>query len=92
MLPTGSIAKGGQEESLPYLLPRIPYLRLRFTLRALGRARLPAYHGSLLRGAFGHALRRAVCVMGAEQACLSCRLRRACVHTRLFETFVEGEP
>jgi CRISPR-associated endoribonuclease Cas6 len=46
----------------------------------------------MLRGAFGHALRRLVCVMGREQACATCRLRRECVYTRLFETFVEGEP
>ena len=29
-----------------YLLPRLPYLRLRFTLRALERARLPLFKGS----------------------------------------------
>ncbi|HET9677541.1 MAG TPA: hypothetical protein VFP21_08575, partial [Solirubrobacterales bacterium] len=70
----------------------IPYLRLTFTLRALAPARLPAFQGSMLRGAFGHALRRTVCSMGPEQTCESCRLRRACVYTRLFETFIEGEP
>ncbi len=77
---------------LPYPLPRIPYLRLRCTLFARERAFLPVYKGSLLRGAFGHALRRAVCAMGPGQTCESCRLRRACVYTNLFETFVEGEP
>jgi hypothetical protein len=30
--------------------------------------------------------------MGPGQPCDSCRLRRACVYTRIFETFVEGEP
>ncbi|MGH9361467.1 MAG: hypothetical protein ACRD2T_06075, partial [Thermoanaerobaculia bacterium] len=76
----------------PYLLPRIPYLRLRCTLRALESAHLPPYHGSMLRGAFGHALRRSVCAMGPAQPCVSCQLRRACVYTRLFETFIEEEP
>jgi hypothetical protein len=75
-----------------YALPRIPHLRLRFSLRSLGHARLPPYKGSLLRGAFGHALRKAVCAMGPAQACGACRLRRACVYTRLFETFIDGEP
>lgn len=75
----------------PYLLPSIPYLRLRCTLVAREPAQLPAYHGSLLRGAFGHALRRAVCAMGPEQPCATCRLRRTCVHTQLFETFIEEE-
>ena len=75
-----------------YLLPVIPYLRLRVTMRAEDPAALPDYHGSMLRGAFGHALRRSVCTMGPRQPCASCRLRRACVYTRIFETFVEDEP
>lgn len=75
-----------------YRLPAIPYLRLSVTLRALAPACLPAFKGSTLRGAFGHALRRSVCAMGPEQPCESCRLRRACVYTRIFETFVEAEP
>ncbi len=75
-----------------YLLPVIPYLRLRVTMRAEDPAALPDYHGSMLRGAFGHALRRTVCTMGPRQACASCQLRRACVYTRIFETFVEDEP
>jgi hypothetical protein len=83
--PEGSAATG-------YALPRIPYLRLRCTLVARERAALPPYHGSLLRGAFGHALRGAVCSMGPEQPCASCRLRAACPYTRLFETLIEGTP
>lgn len=75
-----------------YVLPRVPYLRLAFELRAVAPAVLPAYKGSMLRGAFGHALRRMVCVMGPGQECGGCRLRRECVNTRLFETFIEGEP
>jgi CRISPR-associated endoribonuclease Cas6 len=76
----------------PYALPRIPYVRLRCTLAAVEQAMLPPFKGSLLRGAFGHALRRTVCAVGPEQECASCRLRRTCVHTRLFETFVEAPP
>jgi hypothetical protein len=78
--------------ALPYCLPPIPYLRLAFTLRACSQAVLPAYKGSMLRGAFGQALRRMVCVMGQEQECATCRLRRECVYTRLFETFIDGQP
>lgn len=73
-------------------LPVIPYLRLRLVLRAEEPAELPAYQGSMLRGAFGHVLRRLVCAMGPRQPCATCRLRRGCHYTRLFETFVEGEP
>src|ERR1700710_290738 len=76
----------------PSPLPAIPYLRLHLTLRALAPAHLPPYLGSMLRGAFGHALRRTVCAMGPEQPCESCRLRQACVSPRIFETFIEGEP
>jgi hypothetical protein len=83
--------RNGAREAL-YALPAISYLRLRCTLSALDHARLPGYKGSLLRGAFGHALRALVCTFGPAQACDSCRLRAACVHTRLFETFVEDEP
>lgn len=75
-----------------YALPRIPYLRLRFVLRSVERAVLPPFKGSLLRGAFGHAFRRATCSMGPGHSCRECPLRRACLYTRLFETFVEGEP
>lgn len=74
------------------MLPAIPYLRLRHTLRALAPAHLPPFKGSMLRGAFGHALRRSVCAMGPDQPCESCRLRRACVYTRIFETFIEDTP
>ena len=75
-----------------YPLPRIPYVRLRTTLRADQPASLPAYTGSTLRGAFGHALRKLVCVMGPDQPCVDCLLRRTCHYTRLFETSIEGEP
>jgi hypothetical protein len=43
---------------MSYPLPAIPYLRLRLALRAEEPASLPPYHGSMLRGAFGHMLRR----------------------------------
>ena len=74
------------------MLPAIPYLRLRTTLSAEEPAVLPPFLGSTLRGAFGHALRRMVCVMGPEQACVDCGLRQACSYTRIFEPYVEGEP
>jgi hypothetical protein len=87
-------ASDGSERLIPcaYSLPRIPFLRLRCTLVAGEAARLPPYHGSLLRGAFGHALRAAVCSMGPAQECATCRLRAACAYTRVFETLVEGAP
>lgn len=80
------------EPGSAYALPRIPYLRLRFVLRSVEPAVLPPFKGSLLRGAFGHALRRATCSMGPGHECCDCLLRRACLYTRLFETFIEDEP
>lgn len=73
-------------------LPEIPYLRLRAQFRSLGETRLPAFKGSMFRGAFGRALRAAVCAMGPGQACESCSLGGPCVYTRIFETFVDGRP
>ena len=69
----------------------MPYLRLRCTLRAEEEALLPSFKGSMLRGAFGRALRKALCVMRQGQMCEACGLRSACLYTRLFETFIEGE-
>ncbi len=73
----------------PYALPPLPYLRLRIALRALEPARLPPFLGSLLRGTFGHALRRSVCTVGPGQECSSCRLRRECAYARVFESPIE---
>jgi hypothetical protein len=75
-----------------YVLPRLPYLRLRFVLRAERAATLVPFHGSMLRGAFGHALRQVACTMGPEQPCDSCRLRRTCAYPWIFETWIEGTP
>ena len=73
-------------------IPSLSWLRLRFRLRALESGRLPRFKGSMLRGAFGHALRQTVCVMPRGQQCVSCSLRGECLNTRLFETYIDGEP
>ncbi|MCA9741383.1 CRISPR system precrRNA processing endoribonuclease RAMP protein Cas6 [candidate division KSB1 bacterium] len=75
-----------------YVFPVIPYLKLRFQLRSLRAADLPGYKGSLLRGAFGHALRRSVCVMPPKQLCENCMLRSQCAYPQLFETFISKDP
>lgn len=77
---------------MTYAIPTLPYLRLRCTLRAEEEALLPSFKGSMLRGAFGRALRKAACAMGPRQDCETCGLRGACLYTRLFETFIDGEP
>lgn len=46
--------------------------------------RLPDYAGSMLRGAFGHALRSIGCIT-QEKDCTRCPLRRDCPYALLFE-------
>jgi hypothetical protein len=77
---------------MPYQLPDIPFLKLRFRFTSEGDCTLPLFKGSMLRGAFGHALKKTVCVMGSGQPCNSCLLRPQCAYTRIFETFTEEEP
>lgn len=47
--------------------------------------RPPEFAGSMLRGAFGAALKRLVCVMRLRD-CTGCPLEHACVYTTVFET------
>jgi len=73
-------------------LPEIPFLTLDFQLSAKQNCRLPAQKGSMLRGAFGHALRSTVCVMKPGQECKSCMLRGQCIFTRIFDVYIDGPP
>lgn len=66
-------------------LPRLPLALYRLHFIAQETARLPAYAGSAWRGAFGHALKRLVCVT-RESACPPCLLYHSCVYPYLFET------
>jgi CRISPR-associated endoribonuclease Cas6 len=56
-----------------------------FLLKTLDTINLPAYKGSTLRGAFGHAFKKVVCV-NKEKICGSCLLRGKCVYSYVFET------
>jgi len=56
-----------------------------FTLRAETEAWLPRFKGSTLRGAFGSALKHAVCIRN-DFNCEVCLVRPSCVYTHLFET------
>ncbi len=75
----------------PALAPKLetfaglPVARLEFALRAEERAELPNFLGSTLRGAFGHALKRAVCVM-ERRDCETCPIVDRCLYPYLFET------
>lgn len=63
----------------------LPVARYRFTAVAERAIALPQYAGSLLRGAFGAALRRSACMTGL-QACSPCPLYRTCPYPAIFET------
>lgn len=67
-------------------------LRLFFQLKAADHIYLPAYTGSVFRGAFGHALKQSVCVTHLN-TCTSCPLHAQCAYVYLFETRnTRGEP
>lgn len=63
----------------------LPIGRYRFIARAEQDLLLPEYAGSLLRGVFGAALRRAACVTGLEQ-CPGCPMYLRCPYPAIFET------
>jgi hypothetical protein len=59
--------------------------RYRFLFVAQTPIRLPEYAGSMLRGAFGTAMRRLAC-MTREPECSPCPLYLTCPYTLIFET------
>lgn len=63
----------------------LPLLALDFDCRLLSPARLPAFKGSTLRGAFGHALKRVACAL-KRQDCASCLLAGNCAYSLIFAT------
>lgn len=60
-----------------------PAARYRFDLEVETPLRLPDYAGSALRGAFGHALKRIVCVT-RERDCKACMLYHNCAYPAVF--------
>lgn len=58
--------------------------RYLFHCRFTTEARLPAFKGSTLRGAFGHALKRVVCAL-RRKTCADCLLSTSCVYSLVFE-------
>lgn len=58
--------------------------RHRFRIRAVQPIEVPPYAGSMLRGGFGHALRRVICVL-KHADCRDCLLGERCAYVVLFE-------
>lgn len=71
-------------------LRKIRYARFRLDMVAIDRLRLPPYKGSTLRGAFGHAFKKLVCVK-RDLDCSTCLIRDRCVYYYVFETPFGGE-
>lgn len=69
----------------------LPVARYRLTFQAVDTVCFPAYAGSAWRGAFGHALRRTVCITRQPQ-CAGCLLQRSCVYSQVFETPAGHQP
>ena len=60
-----------------------PLARYRFDWRATSPMRIPDYAGSMLRGAFGHALRQLAC-MTKQRDCDGCALIASCPFPAIF--------
>lgn len=65
------------------LLETFPLARYRFEFQVIRPIRLPDYAGSMLRGAFGHALRQLAC-MTRQKECADCPLISTCPYPAIF--------
>ncbi len=59
------------------------FMQIKVSLRAVEKCTLNAYHGSMLRGAMGYALRRVSCLSGKEE-CTGCRMAASCPYGNVF--------
>ncbi len=67
------------------LLNHFQLARFQFILKPIDPIHLPLYKGSTLRGGFGHAFKKVVCVK-REKVCETCLLKGKCVYSYVFET------
>jgi len=79
------------EDASMTVIPDLSMTRLTFHLTAESEIRLPRFPGSVFRGGFGMALRRACCTMKRED-CRGCMLVTTCVYARVFETTSHHAP
>lgn len=68
----------------PVFTPTLPIIRLQFTAQADAPLRLPDYAGSMLRGAFGHALRGLTLLPHKDNQ--PCALKDTCPYCQIFAT------
>jgi len=67
-----------------FSVQNFPLARLHFVATADHDLQLPRFTGSMLRGAFGHALKNLVCVTGLDD-CRQCPLYRSCAYPAVFQ-------
>jgi CRISPR-associated endoribonuclease Cas6 len=67
------------------LLDKFCTALFKLTIQAKETLTLPIYKGSTLRGGFGHALRKTVCLV-KDKDCPDCLLYSKCVYSYIFET------
>lgn len=72
------------------ILNNLSFLKLRFCLSFEQKANLPDYHGSMLRGFFGHSLKNMVCKV-RDIECKDCFLKNDCIYPYIFETLRTDE-
>ncbi len=63
----------------------LPIHRYEVKIKALTPFSIPYFPGSMLRGAFGVALKRTVC-LNQKKECNACLLNKTCIYRFLFET------
>ena len=61
-------------------------LCLDFLLCAREDFPLPSFKGSTLRGAFGYAFKKAICIARHQESCEKCILAANCAYSYIFET------
>ncbi len=69
-------------------IPKLTLHKFSFELLTESETSLPAFKGSMFRGAFGWALRNAVCVT-RQKTCDNCLLRDNCSYFQTFETEIK---
>lgn len=74
------------KEPTHLVLPDLPVLNLRLTLRLLADANMPAYKGAMLRGGFGYAFQRTSCLQACWMRSHECTIPSICPYRWVFET------
>lgn len=83
MIPADSLLES--QVPVGVVVPKLPIGRYRLLFACDSGSAPSEYSGSAWRGAFGHALKRLVCVTH-EPNCAHCLLYHACTYPYIFET------